>query len=107
MQGLIMRLLAFFLFFTSTSFAQLGTVPMNEGSQSPSVSKLLGQTCPKPLDCSPGSQFLSIQSANTCGCCACHGGATGCAGGAKGQVVCADGTYAGDCACQYTLNKTE
>ena len=39
--------------------------------------------CPHKINCSPGTNFLSISDADYCGCCKCHGGVSGCAGGAK------------------------
>lgn len=59
--------------------------------------------CPQPVNCAPGTNFLSLTDANYCGCCGCHGGATGCSGGAKGRIICQDGTTAEACACQYSV----
>lgn len=59
--------------------------------------------CPQPVNCTYGSNFLSLADANYCGCCGCHGGAVGCSGGAKGRIICADNTVASACSCQYIV----
>jgi hypothetical protein len=92
------------LFFSSVCFAQLGAVDMNAGKDTPNYFTSLGNTCPHPVNCAFGTNFLNLSDANKCGCCACDGGAVGCAGGAHGQIVCGDGTYANGCNCQYTVN---
>ena len=92
------------VFFSGYCFAQLGVVPMNTGHDAPSYATALGNTCPRPVNCADGASFLTLSAANQCGCCTCNGGAVGCAGGGQGQIVCADGTYASQCKCQYTVN---
>lgn len=61
------------------------------------------KTCPSPPDCHSGAVFLSLDAANQCQCCACHGDAVGCAGGFKGRIICSDGTIADNCACQMLV----
>lgn len=90
------------LLLSSYCFAALSTVNMNPGKTEPTYQQNL-QTCPHPVNCSYGANYLRLSDANSCGCCACDGGSVGCSGGAKGYVVCADGTYATGCACQYII----
>ncbi|MFN7096192.1 MAG: hypothetical protein ACK4PR_01325 [Gammaproteobacteria bacterium] len=92
------------LLFSIAGYAQLGTVDLNAGHDPTSYVNSLGNTCPRPINCTPGTNFLRLSDANRCGCCACDGGSVGCAGGTNGQVVCADGTYAKDCNCRYNIN---
>ena len=61
--------------------------------------------CPQPVNCAAGSNFLTLADANYCGCCSCHGGALGCSGGAKGRIICEDGTVAQACSCQYIVTQ--
>lgn len=90
------------LFFFTTSWAQLGTVNLNT-PDTPTYYQMLGLNCPKPINCTYGSNFLHLSDATFCGCCKCNGGPIGCSGGSKGQIVCADGTYAQGCRCQYLV----
>lgn len=75
-------------------------------AQSLSLDTLTG-ICPQPINCANGANFLTLADADYCGCCSCHGGAIGCTGGAKGRIICQDGTVAGACACQYIIGRED
>lgn len=75
-------------------------------AQSLSLDTLTG-ICPQPINCANGANFLTLADADYCGCCSCHGGAIGCTGGAKGRIICQDGTVAGACACQYIIGRDD
>lgn len=88
-------------YWTILSFALL-LLSQSATAQNWGLSSLTG-ICPQPVNCAPGSSFIRLSDANLCGCCACHGGAQGCSGGAKGRIICQDGTVASSCVCQYTV----
>lgn len=54
--------------------------------------------CAKEYQCT--GDYVEKIIANRCGCCACHGGSTGCAGN---RIVCGDGTFSQVCRCHYRL----
>jgi len=91
-------ILASTLFFSLTSFA----LSMVRDYDTSLISALPG-ICPQPVNCTPGTNFLSRSKAEQCGACRCHGGVYGCAGGAKGRITCGDGTYDLNYGCQYHM----
>jgi hypothetical protein len=88
----------YFMFFIARVFALdvSGLGMLSGGSQS---------ICPMPLSCQPHENYLSLSDADACGCCFCHGGARGCAGGYKGRIICFDGTIADNCGCQKEIRE--
>ena len=97
----IKKIIALSIFFVAISSYGLTQVSDYDTSL---ISALPG-ICPHKINCAPGTNFHSISSADYCGCCKCHGGAAGCAGGAKGRIICLDGTTSNNCSCQYSLTK--
>jgi len=87
------------LFIATAGFA---TVPFTTGNSN----QFSPSQCKKPIKCGADVNYRSLTEANACGCCTCDGGAAGCAGGAKGRVICMNGQIASNCACQYTLSNT-
>lgn len=58
-----------------------------------------GSVCAKEYRCQ--GNYLEKIVAERCGCCACHEGTAGCAGG---YILCRDGTLSQVCRCQYRLS---
>lgn len=86
----------FFLLISLSNYAEEGLVVTSQFSASEPI-------CPYRVHCVPGTNFFSLTDANICGCCYCHGGAVGCAGGFKGRIICADTTIADKCRCQMII----
>lgn len=89
-------------FFSIVAGAQVAAVNLN-APDPPLYYQMLGNACPKPVNCAYGSNFFQLSDADLCGCCRCDGGAIGCSGGAQGRIICADGSYAQGCNCQYRV----